>query len=60
MLTVCRPQCVFPDNERGLEGLQEACRKAKLVLKIYDDDVFFDDPLGRVDTPAAMPGAARL
>ena len=26
-------KCVFPPNERGLEGLQEACHKAKLYLR---------------------------
>jgi selenocysteine-specific elongation factor len=26
-------KCVFPENERGLEGMQEACKKAKLVLR---------------------------
>ena len=28
-----RRRCVFPENERGVEGLQEACHKAKLLLR---------------------------
>ena len=38
-------KCVFPPNERGLEGLQEACHKAKLYLR-YKRFVF--DPQKRM------------
>lgn len=26
-------KCIFPDHDGGIEGLQEACRKAKLYLR---------------------------
>lgn len=42
-------KCLFPDNERGIEGLQEACHKAKLLLR-YKRFVF--DPKKRmIQTP---------
>ena len=42
-------KCVFPETERGIEGLQEACHKARLYLR-YKRFVF--DPQKRmVQTP---------
>ena len=38
-------KCVFPNNEQGIEGLQEACHKARLVLR-YKRFVF--DPAKRM------------
>ena len=38
-------KCVFPETEKGIEGLQEACHKARLVLK-YKRFVF--DPQKRM------------
>ena len=42
-------KCVFPETPRGIEGLQEACHKARLLLK-YKRFVF--DPEKRmIQTP---------
>ena len=38
-------KCIFPTNEKGIEGLQEACHKARLILK-YKRFVF--DPMKRM------------
>ena len=38
-------RCTFPESERGIEGLQDACHKAKLFLR-YKRFVF--DPNKRM------------
>jgi hypothetical protein len=38
-------RCVFPTNDKGIEGLQDACHRAKLLLS-YKRFVF--DPQKRM------------
>ena len=42
-------KCVFPETDRGMEGLQEACHKARLLLK-YKRFVF-DPQKKMIQTP---------